>query len=78
AISRTGNYVRSARTKKHQRGIPEEGGNMTNEEKESLLWHGTNIPSSGLEGLIEYVQALLEKEYDKGHNDGDTFHGMNL
>ena len=51
---------------------------MTNEEKESLLWHGTNIPSSGLEGLIEYVQALLEKEYDKGHNDGYTLHGMNL
>ncbi len=48
------------------------GDNMTNEEKESLNYHGTNISYAGLEGLVEYVEELLEKEYQYGYDQGSA------
>ena len=45
---------------------------MTNEEKESLNYHGTNISYAGLEGLVEFVEGLLEKEYQYGYDQGSA------
>ena len=43
---------------------------MTNEERESLNFHGGNISYAGLEGLVEYVEGLLEAEYQYGYDTG--------
>ena len=47
---------------------------MTNEERESLNFHGGNISYAGLEGLVEYVEGLLEKAYQNGL-DHEEYYG---
>ncbi|KKL18912.1 hypothetical protein LCGC14_2470760, partial [marine sediment metagenome] len=33
-------------------------------------YHGTNISYAGLEGLVEYVEGLLEAEFQYGYDSG--------
>ena len=43
---------------------------MTEEEKESLNYHATIISYAELGELVEYVEGLLNAEYNHGFGDG--------
>lgn len=43
---------------------------MTDEELDSLNFHGTNISYAGLGALKDYVEGLLKKERQLGYEEG--------